>query len=78
MISYASLRLGSNAISLCGNILANNGGRKVFENMDVYSVAKMIREYSSLLRQGSGYTFVAKLERGISTEDALKDNWFLE
>jgi len=43
-----------------------------------YSVAKMIREYSSLLRRGNGYTFVAKLERGISTEDALKDNWFLE
>jgi len=53
-------------------------GGRYSKNMDVYSVAKMIREYSSLLRRENGYSFVAKLERGISAEDTLKDNRFLE
>ena len=56
-------------------------GGMYLKHMDVYSVAKMMGEYSSLLRGENGregYTFMARLEQGISTEDALKDHWFLE
>ncbi|RPB21822.1 hypothetical protein L211DRAFT_840185 [Terfezia boudieri ATCC MYA-4762] len=75
---------GKEGVVEYGNILRHwpiMEGEIYLKGIDVYSVAKMMGEYSSLLggeNSREGYTFMTRLERGISTKDALKDCWFLD